>query len=206
MDKLVEMLSRWPHARRYLTAAGVALLAVAVVLLGYPVYTDVVHNSMQARLRAELTSPGLRAEYLAGDVRSGQSLTRIQIPKINLDVVVVQGTDAAALQAGAGHYAETPLPCGGGNVAIAGHRTTYGKPFANVGLLGVGDQITLITPIGSCVYRVSQAPFVVLPNDWGVVANTPGDPTLTLTSCAPKGSASHRIVIKAQMVSSETTI
>jgi len=62
----------------------------------------------------------------------------------------------------------------------------------------------LQTPLGSCVYRVEGPPFVVLANDWQVVANTPGTHTLTLTSCHPKGSASHRIVIKAQMATSET--
>jgi sortase A len=88
-------------------------------------------------------------------------------------------------------------------VAIAGHRTTYGKPFANVDRIRPGDQITLQTPVGSCVYRVSQPPFVVAYNDVGVVANTPGVATITLTACHPKGSASHRMIIKADMVSSE---
>ena len=42
---------------------------------------------------------------------------------------MVEGTSPEALRAGAGHYPETPLPGQAGNVAIAGHRTTYGKPF-----------------------------------------------------------------------------
>jgi sortase A len=77
------------------------------------------------------------------------------------------------------------------------HRTTYGKPFANIDRLGPGDVIMLDTPVGSCSYVVSRDPFVVPADERSVVANTPGHGTLTLTSCHPKGSASHRIVISA---------
>lgn len=203
MDRLMEWLARRDAARMGLTGAGVALVVVALILISFPVYTDFVHNDLQSRLSKELASPATRQAYLAGTVRSGQSLTRIEIPKLGVNVVVVQGVDDNSLKAGAGHYPETPLPCSQGDVAIAGHRTTYGKPFANVDRLRPGDQIILKTPLGTCVYRVTERPFVVLPTDWQVVSNTPGLFTLTLTSCTPKGSASHRIVIKAEMVSSD---
>ena len=152
-----------------------------------------------AYLRHQLASPQLRQAYKARSVPVGDSLTRIEMPKIGVDVVVVEGTSASALRAGAGHYPETPLPCELGNVAIAGHRTTYGKPFANIDRLGPGDVIVLETPVGSCTYEVSRAPFVVLADERSVVANTPGHAGLTLTSCHPKGSASHRIVVAATM-------
>lgn len=202
MDNVISWLGWHRSARRSLTVMSGVLLAGALVLLGFPVYTDLTHNGLQNQLSAQLASPAERQAYLNGTVADGASLTRILIPKIGVNTVVVQGTDVRALQAGAGHYPATPLPCRTGDVAIAGHRTTYGKPFSNVNLLGVGDAITLATPVGSCVYRVTQAPFVVPANDFAVVANTPGHATLTLTSCAPKGSASHRIVIKAAMTSS----
>jgi sortase A len=206
LDRFLGWLADRRGARRSLNLAGAVLLVAALVLLGYPVYTDFVHNNLQGKLSKELGTAAIRKAYLANDLKSGQSLTRIAIPKLGVNVVVVQGTDDNALRAGAGHYPSTPLPCDYGDVAIAGHRTTYGKPFANIDRLGPGDQITLTTPIGSCVYRVTEAPFVVLPNDWAVVADTPQVPTLTLTACDPKGSASHRIIIKAEMVSSEASI
>jgi sortase A len=143
-----------------------------------------------------------RQAFLDGTVRHGAGLTRLVIPLLGVDVTVEPGTTTAALQAGAGHYAGTPLPCTVGDVAIAGHRTTYEKPFANLNLLAPGDLIDLQTPVGSCVYEVDRAPFVVGPDDWSVVANTPGAATLTLTTCTPKGSASHRLVVKARMVAS----
>lgn len=203
MDRVLDWLAERRNARRGLTLAGSALVVVAVLFLAFPVYTDFVHNDLQGKLSKELGTQAVRRAYLAGTLKSGQSLTRIVIPKLGVNVVVVQGIDENALRAGAGHYPETPLPCDVGDVAIAGHRTTYGKPFANVDRLAAGDKIILKTPVGSCVYRVSEAPFVVLPTDWGIVANTPGQFELTLTSCHPKGSASHRIVIKADMVSSQ---
>jgi sortase A len=88
------------------------------------------------------------------------------------------------------------LPCEAGNVAIAGHRTTYGKPFANLDKLQAGDTIELDTPVGGCVYHVSQAPFVVLPTDVSVLATTTVR-SLTLTTCNPRGSAAQRLVVKA---------
>lgn len=206
MDRILEALARRSGARRGLTVVSVILVVAALGMLSYPVITDVYHNSLQSKLNKELGESSIRQAYLSGTLKSGQSLTRIQIPKLGVNVIVVQGVDENALKAGAGHYPQTPLPCQIGDVAIAGHRTTYGKPFANVDRLAPGDEIVLTTPVGSCIYRVARPPFVVLPTDYGVVANTPGQFELTLTSCHPKGSATHRIIIKALMVSSTTSV
>ena len=183
MDRILEALARRPGARRGLTVAAVALVVAALGMLSFPVLTDVYHNSLQSRLNKEFGEASTRQAYLSGTLKSGESMTRLQIPKLGVNVIVVQGVDENALKAGAGHYPETPLPCEVGDVAIAGHRTTYGKPFANIDRLTTGDRIILTTPVGSCIYRVSRDPFVVLPDDYGVVANTPGRFTLTLTAC-----------------------
>ena len=197
MDPLIRFLRRHRWARRSLSGVSVGLLVTAVALLGYPLYTNVYQDRLQSRLNRQLASPELQQAYRNHSLREGDSLTRIRIPAIDVNVVVVEGTSASALRAGAGHYPQTPLPCEDGNVGIAGHRTTYGKPFANLDRLKPGDVIQLETPIGSCTYEVSQAPFVVLPNDLSVVKNDPTTRTLTLTTCTPKGSASHRLVVKA---------
>ena len=206
VDRILLALAERRGARRGVTAAAVVLIVAAVGMLAFPVFTDLYHNSLQGRLGKELGQASTRQAYLSGSLKPGQSLTRLQIPKIGVNVVVVQGIDDNSLRAGAGHYPETPLPCQAGDVAIAGHRTTYGKPFANIDRLGPGDKIILTTPVGACIYEVSQDPFVVLPNDWQVVANSPGLFELTLTACHPKGSASHRIVIKAHMISSTASV
>ncbi len=203
LDRVVGGLRSRRWARMVLTAVSVGLLVGAIGTIGYPFYTNLLQDRLQGQLDRQIESPELKQAYLDRNVGIGDSLTRIIIPDIDIDVVVVEGTTANALRAGAGHYADTPLPCEIGNVAIAGHRTTYGRPFHNVDKLEVGDEITLETPIGSCTYALSEEPFVVSPTALEVVANTPEEATLTLTTCHPKGSARQRLIIKATLVSSD---
>ena len=200
---VVEVLRTRRWARRGLSLLSVGLLVAAVGVLGYPFYTNLYQSRVQARLDRQLASPELEQAYREGRVEVGDSLTRIIIPTIDVNVVVVQGTTADALRAGAGHYPSTPLPCEPGNVAIAGHRTTYGKPFHNVDRMKPGDTIVLQTPLGSCTYEVSQPPFEVMPDDLSVLEQS-SERTLTLTTCHPKGSAARRLIIKARLVSSDT--
>jgi sortase A len=202
LDAVVSGLRTRRWARMLLTATSVGLLVTAVAVIGYPFYTNLLQDRLQSRLENQIDSPELKQAYLDRNVAIGDSLTRIVIPSIDVDVVVVEGTTASALRAGAGHYPDTPLPCEVGNVSIAGHRTTYGRPFHNVDQLKVGQEITLETPIGKCTYKVSQAPFPVSPTTLEVVANTPKEATLTLTTCHPKGSARQRLIVKATLVSS----
>jgi sortase A len=125
----------------------------------------------------------------------------IQIPKINLAMTVVEGTDEAQLAMGPGHYPTTPLPGEAGNVAIAGHRTTYLHPFYSLDALVPGDLIYITTLQGTFLYKVFGSQ-VVLPTDVAVVDPTP-TPQLTLTTCNPRYSASQRLVVHALLVASE---
>ncbi len=97
-------------------------------------------------------------------------------------------------------------------MAIAGHRTTYGKPFNRVDELQVGQSIWLSTPIGDFEYTIVDPPddgdcrraaadraaCITHPKDWSIINQTP-DAVLTLTSCHPKGSAAERIIIRAEL-------
>ena len=200
MDAVITFLRRSRLARFGLSALSVALLLTAAGFLGYPFYTNLYQSRVQNRLEKEIASPEHAERYRQAALEVGDALTRIKIPRLDVDVVVVEGTTASALRAGAGHYRDTPLPCDIGNVAIAGHRTTYGKPFSNIDRLRPGDPIILETPVGRCTYEVSRDPFIVLPSDFSVVANTPTASTLTLTTCHPKGSARQRLIVRATMV------
>lgn len=203
VERLVVALKRRKAMRTVLSIASVALLLGAAGMIGYPFYTNLYQDRLQSQLDRQLASPDLRDAYVNRNVAVGDSLTRITIPRIGVDTVVVEGTTASALRAGAGHYPSTPLPCEVGNVAIAGHRTTYGKPFHDLDVLESGDRITLETPIGSCTYEVERT-WVTDPTDIGVVANTPDQARLTLTTCHPKGSARQRLILTATMVSAES--
>jgi len=212
VDGLIRFLRSHPGARKGLSALSVVLLVGAVGLLGYPVYTNFQHDRLQGQLDSELASSRLQQAYRDKKVGVGDALTRIRIPALGVDTVVVEGTTTSALRAGAGHYAQTALPCENGNMSIAGHRTTYGKPFANIDQLKPGDTITLETPIGRCDYEVEKAPapfrspagfraaWIVAPNDLRVIDNDPSKAELTLTTCHPRGSAKERLIIRARKV------
>jgi sortase A len=195
---VVRFLRQHRAARLGLSGLSVVLVLAAIGMLAYPVYTNLYQTRLQDRLGRELLDPARQQAYRARSIGTGDALTRIRIPALDVDTVVVEGTTMSALKAGAGHYPQTPLPCEAGNVAIAGHRTTYGKPFANADRLKPGDEIILQTPIGTCTYRVERDPFVVAPADTSVVGPTTA-PSLTLTTCHPKGSAEKRLIIRATL-------
>lgn len=199
MDVLVRFLRNHRWARRALPALTAALMLAAVGMLGYPFYTNLYQDRQQSKLRSQFASPKLKQAYQNRSLEVGDAVTRIKIPKLDVDVMVVEGVTPAALRAGAGHYPHSPLPCEAGNVGIAGHRTTYGRPFSNVDRLVPGDVIILQTPVGNCTYEVSRVPFFTTPKDTSVVANDPTTSTLTLTSCHPKHSAKQRIIIRATL-------
>jgi sortase A len=200
---LVDLLrtNRW--LRRSLSGLSVVMLLGGLGLVGYPFATNMWQDRVQSRLENQLSdqiaSPELQQAYRERKLETGDSLTRIKIPALGLDTVVVEGITPSALRAGAGHYPQTPLPCDAGNVSIAGHRTTYGRPFGNVDQLKPGDTIELTTPIGGCVYQVAKAPFVTDPGDLTVIDPT-GERSLTLTTCHPKGSAAQRLIVRATWV------
>lgn len=195
---LLDALRARPFARLTLTGLSILLAVIGVGMLAYPFATNLYQGRLQTKLAIEFERPQLKQAYSEGELAIGDPMTRLKIPAIGVSTVVVEGTTASALRAGAGHYINTPLPGETGNVSIAGHRTTYGKPFADLDRLKPGDEIVLETPIGAHIYKVEGDPFVVEATDWSVISQTP-TPTLTLTACHPKGSARQRIVVRAAM-------
>src|SRR3546814_9912491 len=110
-----------------LTTLSIGLRVAAVGTIGDPFNTNLYQQRVQERLDRQIASPELKQDYLDRNVDVGDSLTRLIIPAIEVDVVVVEGTTASALRAGAGHYADTPLPCEIGNVAIRSEERRVGK-------------------------------------------------------------------------------
>jgi sortase A len=214
---LVGLALRRPGGRRAVSALTALLCVGGVSIFAFPAVTDLIGAQRQRHVSIDLNSSQFKRQFQTGGVRVGQGLTRLVIanPQVQVNVVVVEGTSVAALQAGAGHYPSTPYPCAEGNVAIAGHRTTYGRPFNRINAMKAGDTVELETPIGNCVYQVvppfggHNNPFVILPSDTAVVSQDGSLATghwLTLTSCDPPGSASHRIVLRLKMISSTVKV
>jgi sortase A len=159
-------------------------------------------NQTQLRALARLRTEQKRIAFLARaarrDAKPGDALGRIKIKKIGISFVAVEGTDAADLRKGPGHYPETPLPGIRGTVAIAGHRTTYLAPFRNIDKIKRGNQIVLEMPYGRFIYRAERTR-IVAPTEYSVIKRTSYD-RLVLTACHPLYSAKQRIVVFARLV------
>lgn len=130
----------------------------------------------------------------------GTAYAQLVIPRISLDMIVVEGVDAVDLEKGPGHYPDTADPWDDdGRVAIAGHRTTYLHPFGNLDEMRVGDEITLRTEFGVFRYAVSDV-FAIPTEGSGKVLTQTAEPTLVLTTCHPEFSASERLIVTAERV------
>lgn len=119
---------------------------------------------------------------------------------------ILEGVDkATVLDTGsAGHYPATVGPGEVGNFSLAGHRTTYGKPFSQVDVLAAGDPLVVRTDEAWYVYEVTRTQ-IVQPTEVGVVAAIPQGSTepgryLTLTACHPRYSAAERYVVHGELV------
>ena len=187
---------------------GIACLVLASGIGGYIGWllwgTGLETRAAQATLRADFlptigtlppdeapTGPGRRP--LPGD-----AYAELVIPRISLDMIVIEGTDYTDLKSGPGHYSFTADPWQDrGRVGIAGHRTTYLAPFWDLQDMRVGDPITLRTRFGVFHYDVDRAPFVLPASTAGVVLDQTKQPTLVLTTCNPRFGASQRLIVTA---------
>ena len=164
--------------------------------------TGLTTQREQARLR-----PGIEHVLNTKDAKRspnvvklpGDAVAVLVIPRIDLNMVVVEGTDTESLKKGPGHYSDSAYPWQDhGRVAIAGHRTTYLHPFYSLDKLRPGDPIILKTEYGTFRYVVSRS-FIIDPSDGSVLDQT-NAPTLVLTTCNPRYSAAQRLIVTAHRV------
>lgn len=122
----------------------------------------------------------------------------IKIDKINLIAPVAEGTDNKSIQYALGHFKNTALPGQIGNFAVAGHRSyTFGEYFSRLDEVEVGDKIQVI--YGKSVYNyVVDASYVVAPTHTEVLDPTE-NATITLVTCTPKWTATHRLIVKGHL-------
>ncbi len=152
--------------------------------------------AVAAKLQAFKDAADAFAKTAAG--KTGMPIGKIVIPSIGMNVVMVEGTGTGDLKEGPGHWPETPLPGEGGNFVVSGHRTTYGAPFFKLNKIQPGDEIDLVLPYAVARYKVTWIK-IVLPTDVQVVAQQ-GIEQVSLAACHPIYSASHRIVVQADLV------
>jgi len=194
---------------------GRVLIATGVLMFGFVGYqlwgTGIEYAQAQDELDAELeavlaaTTTAPAAAPTPAPIAAPPALTpgaplgSIEVPAIGLNATVVEGVGREELKRAPGHYPSTPVPGQLGNAAIAGHRSTYGAPFAQLDELEIGDRIIVTTAQGRFVYLMT-AWEIVDPSRSDVVATTdPNIARLTLTTCHPEYSAQERLIIFADL-------
>jgi sortase A len=181
--------------------ASLALILIGVALLGYvgSQYWGMYRSqkNLEAeweRQAANLSKPG------QAPVSADQMLTRVVIPKINMDAIVIEGASRKELSEGPGHMKETAMPGETGNAVITAHRDTF---FRHIYELVKGDQIQIRRNGHVFTYQVTGKR-IVEPDDVSVLIQTP-DPQLTLITCYPTyyiGPAPQRLVVFSKLVDS----
>ena len=149
-------------------------------------------------LAAERRTIALEAARYRRDSKRGEAIGRIKVPRLGLNMILVNGTDHDSLIKGPGRDLRTYMPGQGQLIYIAGHRTTYLAPFSHIDALRSGDRVTLSTPYATFVYRVTRHR-IVPSNDLSVL-DSHGREVVILQACHPRFFATHRYLAYATPV------
>jgi sortase A len=156
--------------------------------------TRAANASVESTMRAVASE----ARRYRLDSRRGQAIGRIRVPRLGLNMVLVNGTDDATLRKGPGRDLRTYMPGEGQLVYVAGHRTTYLAPFAHIEKIRVGDYVILEVPYGTFRYRVFHH-VIVGSNDLAVL-HSHGREVVALQACHPRFFATHRYLVYARLM------
>jgi sortase A len=183
--------------------AAIALIKRSDVSHKYLSYRTAPLTHTQRKAVKQIHTSKQRISYLAradlSQIKTGDAIGQIEIPKIGHTYNVVQGDQTGQLEDGPGHYPSTALPGMGQTVGIAGHRTTYLAPFRFINELHKGDRIYVTMPYGKFTYVVQKQQIVQPTAVW--VVNNVGYDRLVLSACNPIYSASQRIIVFAKLSS-----
>jgi len=141
-------------------------------------------------LAAERRTIAREARLYRAESTRGEAIGRIRIPRLGLDMVLVNGTDHETLTKGPGRYLGSFMPGENRLVYVAGHRTTYLAPFSHIEDLRRGDTVTIAVPYGTFTYVISVHR-IVGASDLDVL-RSPRHELLILQACHPRFFATHR--------------
>jgi sortase A len=158
-----------------------------------------------AQLRQDGASVSATTAAIAREARvyrlhskRGQAIGRIRVPRLHVNMILVNGTDHNSLTKGPGRDRRTYMPGEGQLVYIAGHRTTYLAPFAHIERLRSGDTVTLEVPYATFRYRIFKRRIVAA--DELSVLRSHGLEVVELQACHPRFFASKRYIAYARLV------
>jgi sortase A len=195
----VSRLSRWVQFTLF-TAALSILSYCAYVVVDAWAFEKNQSQRLDEMLQAKhvVIAPGAASMSAAPTIDG--LIGRLEIERLGISVMVVEGTSGAVLRRSAGHIAGTFLPGETGNIGISAHRDTFFRPLRNV---RENDVVTVTTPAGFYRYRVVSTK-IVAPDDVSVLSAS-GSEVLTLVTCYPfyfVGAAPQRFIVRAERVSS----
>lgn len=182
-----------------LRASQYGLALIGVLLLAYWGAASAASRLFQRRESLSFSGK-LRTAQPAPPRQSpeGAVIARLEIPRLGLSTMVVEGDTERDLRRAAGHIPGTSQPGERGNAGIAGHRDTFFRPLNGI---RVNDTIMVTTLRGSFTYRVTSLQ-VVRPNQTHVLSPT-NTSSLTLVTCYPfyyVGPAPRRFIVRAEKV------
>ena len=187
--------------QRVLRAVSHVFLLVGIMALGYAGYAVMDRYWFQsvetAKFETVMAPAAMRAVETA-PIAEGGVIGEIEVPRLGLKAIVVQGDSEKLLRRAVGHLPGTALPGEAGNVALAGHRDSLFRPLRNI---RPGDTITLRTPDREFQYQVEWTA-VVPPAAVRLIQPTT-EPALTLVTCFPfyyVGAAPERFIVRARRI------
>jgi sortase A len=140
----------------------------------------------------------LLARRYRRQAKRGEAIGRIKVPRMGVNMILVNGTDHGTLKKGPGRDLRTFMPGENRLVYIAGHRTTYLAPFSHIDRLKKGDRVTLQVPYGTFIYSVTGHR-IVKSTDLSVL-RSPRHELVELQACHPRFFASHRYIAYARLI------
>jgi sortase A len=152
----------------------------------------------KAAVAAEEKAVAAAAARYRRSVHIGEPIGRIIVPRLGLNMILVNGSDESSLTKGPGRDPRTYMPGQGQLVYIAGHRTTFLAPFSHIERLRPGDRITLEMPYATFVYRVGG--HRIVPADDLSVLRSHGSEQVELQACHPRFFATHRYIVSGRAV------
>jgi sortase A len=191
-----------PFSRRFVRWLSRMFLLAGSVSLGYCAY---FYGSAYAFQKMHtiafdraLAAPAPDAFAINHTVTEGGIIGRIEIERLGVSAIVVEGDSASLLRQAVGHVPDTAMPGEQGNMALTAHRDTFFRPLRNI---HEGDVITLETTGGQYQYEVKSTE-IVSPAATEVLQSS-GQQELTLITCYPfyfVGPAPQRFVVRADKI------
>ena len=149
-------------------------------------------------LAAERSSIAREARAYRANSTRGEAIGRLRVPRMGVNMILVNGTDHETLKKGPGRDLRTFMPGQDRLVYIAGHRTTYLAPFSHIDRMRSGDRVTIQVPYGTFIYSVTHHR-IVAATDLSVL-RSPRYEVVELQACHPRFFASHRYIVYARLV------